>query len=71
MKKKITIEGMTCEHCVRHVKNALSDIEGVENAEVNLVDKYAVIETNKEVSDETITHALQEEEYEVVKIEIV
>ena len=31
MKKKISIEGMSCSHCVNHVTNALSEIDGVKN----------------------------------------
>ena len=27
---RLTIEGMTCEHCVRAVKNRLADTPGVE-----------------------------------------
>lgn len=30
MKKKLLIEGMSCNHCVNHVKTALTeDVEGV------------------------------------------
>ena len=29
MKKKILIEGMSCNKCVGHVKEALEDLEGV------------------------------------------
>ena len=27
MKKKILIEGMSCEHCVGHVKEALEELD--------------------------------------------
>jgi len=31
MKETLKIEGMTCDHCVMHVTNALEAIEGVAN----------------------------------------
>ena len=29
IKKKLSIEGMSCQHCVMHVANALKELEGV------------------------------------------
>ncbi|MEG2018838.1 MAG: cation transporter, partial [Clostridium sp.] len=34
MKKKISIEGMSCGHCVNHVKEALSELPGVTSVDV-------------------------------------
>ena len=45
MTKKILIEGMSCSHCVNHVKEALSQLNGVTNVDVNLDAKTAVLET--------------------------
>lgn len=67
MKKKISIEGMSCEHCVAHVKNALEGIDGVSAVEVDLEGKYATVET--EVNNEILKEAIEEEGYDVVKIE--
>ncbi len=33
---RLTIEGMTCEHCVRAVKNRLADTPGVEVEQVEV-----------------------------------
>lgn len=33
---ELTVEGMTCVSCVAHVEGALTDLEGVTAAEVNL-----------------------------------
>lgn len=45
MEKKLLIEGMSCNHCVNHVKTALTeDIEGIEVKEVNLDGKYALVD---------------------------
>ncbi len=67
MKKKILIEGMQCEHCVGHVKEALSSLEGVVAVEVNLKGKYALVDTD--VSNEKLTEAIEDEGYDVIKIE--
>ncbi|MDO5516627.1 MAG: cation transporter [Clostridium sp.] len=67
MKKKILIDGMMCDHCVSHVKNALSAIEGVIAVEVNLAGKYALVDTD--VSNDRLTEAIEDEGYDVVKIE--
>ncbi|MVX63673.1 heavy metal transport/detoxification protein [Clostridium chromiireducens] len=67
MKKKISIEGMSCEHCVAHVKDALEGIDGVSSIEVSLEGKYATVETD--VNDEILKEAIEEEGYDVVKIE--
>lgn len=70
MTKKILIEGMSCEHCVKHVKEALSELSGVISVTVNLAAKTAVIETAGDVDDETIKSTIDDVGYEVVKIEV-
>ena len=67
MKKKILIEGMSCGHCVAHVKDALEGIDGVSSVEVNLEGKYATVETD--VNHEILKEAIEEEGYDVIKIE--
>ncbi|NLP43159.1 MAG: heavy-metal-associated domain-containing protein [Peptococcaceae bacterium] len=68
MKKKISIEGMSCGHCVNHVKEALSELAGVTAVEVNLEAKSAVIEASAEVKDEDIKSAIDDVGYEVKAI---
>lgn len=67
MKKKILIEGMSCKNCVAHVKNALEELAGVSEVEVNLEGKYAVVETTE--SDDVLKDTIEEEGYDVVEIE--
>ncbi|MBU3142483.1 heavy-metal-associated domain-containing protein [Clostridium sp. CF012] len=66
MKKKVVVEGMKCENCVKHVKEAISSVEGVTSAEINLSTKSVLVETNTEVSDEAIKLAVNSEKYKVV-----
>lgn len=69
MLKKILIEGMNCEHCVNHVKEALSKLNGVTSVNVNLDSKLAVLEALQDVKDEDIKAAVDEVGYEVLEIE--
>ncbi|MDF2671791.1 MAG: copper chaperone CopZ [Clostridiales bacterium] len=70
MKKKILIEGMSCGHCVNHVKEALSELNGVTSVDVNLDGKYAILDAKKDVKDEEIKFAIDDAGYEVVGIEV-
>ena len=54
MIKKILIEGMSCQHCVNHVENALEELDGVKQAKVSLEDRSAEIDLNHDVDDEKI-----------------
>lgn len=67
--KKIYIEGMSCNHCVNHVKNALCELEGAEAIEVNLEGKYALVD--KIEDNALIKEVIEEAGYDVVKIEAI
>lgn len=69
MKKKIIVEGMSCGHCVNHVKNALEELSGVTSVTVDLESKTAVVEASGDLSDETIKAAIEDAGYEVVSVE--
>ena len=62
---KVYIEGMMCNRCANHVKQALETIG--ENAEVSLDDNLATITTN--ASDQEIINVIENAGYEVTKIE--
>jgi uncharacterized protein len=59
--KKFKIEGMTCNHCVMHVKNSIEEINGVEVVEVDLNGKNAAI--LGEFSEEEIIDAVKKAGY--------
>jgi copper chaperone len=71
MKKKILIEGMSCGHCVNHVKEALSELNGVTSVDVDLASKSAVIGANVDVKDEDIKFAINDVGYDVLEIEVI
>ena len=69
MEKTVTIsvEGMSCEHCVRAVKGALEAQKGVKEAEVSLEGKSArIVYEDGLVGPEDLKSAILEEGYEVV-----
>ena len=36
MKKKLTIDGMSCNHCVMHVTKALENLDGITDVKVKI-----------------------------------
>jgi len=67
MRKTLSIEGMSCGHCVSHVREALAEIQGLTVIEVDLAGKRAVVEGA--APDETVMKAaVAEAGYEVVGI---
>ncbi|QXM06820.1 heavy-metal-associated domain-containing protein [Crassaminicella indica] len=71
MKKLMIIEGMSCMHCVNHVKNALEELEGVKTATVDLQGKNAVVELKQEVEDKALKEAVEEAGYDVAEIKVI
>ena len=67
MIKKIMIEGMSCNKCVEHVKEALEELKCAKNIEVSLEGKYAIVDTEATVDE--IKEAIEEEGYDVISIE--
>lgn len=65
MSKTVKIEGMMCQMCVKHVKQALSKLDPA--VEVSLEKKSATLKAD--VADAAIRSAVTEAGYEVVGIE--
>ncbi|MBN2897303.1 MAG: heavy-metal-associated domain-containing protein [Clostridia bacterium] len=68
MKKTLSIEGMSCGHCVQHVKTTLEGIDGISQVTVDLDSKSAEIEVSEDVSDAVIEAAISEAGYTLVSI---
>lgn len=66
--KKVWIEGMSCQHCVKRVENALKELEGVKTVKVDLKKKTADMELLAELSFEKIKTAIEDVGYEVTDI---
>lgn len=59
---ELNITGMTCDHCVRSVTNALKDVPGVEDVTVSLEKNEAVVKGSS-VDVAALVAAVEEEEY--------
>lgn len=67
-KKIIYIDGMQCNHCKMSVEKALSEIDGIRSAIVNLENKEAVIELSKNVEDKEIEDKIENIGFKVKEI---
>ncbi len=63
------IDGMTCAACVSHVENALSGVQGVESASVNLATERATVEYIQGVTGiADLRHAVEDSGYSAVAL---
>jgi copper chaperone len=61
------VEGMSCNHCVNSIKNAVSSLQGVENVEVELKEKKVTVGyTSGLVTIQTIKETIEDQGYEVI-----
>uniref|UniRef100_A0A7V5XH59 Heavy-metal-associated domain-containing protein n=1 Tax=Thermodesulfobacterium geofontis TaxID=1295609 RepID=A0A7V5XH59_9BACT len=62
-KMEIKITGMSCEHCVKRIKEVLSKIEGVKEVSVDLSSAKGYIISQKEIPLSLIKEVLEKEGY--------
>ncbi len=63
MTTTLTIEGMSCQNCVRHAREALLGVEGVMEASVTLEPGIAEVTHDENVARESLIAAIEEEGY--------
>ena len=69
MIKKLLIEGMSCNHCINHLKTTLTeDIEGVKALEVNLDDKYAIVDMKDGIDLNQLKQVIEDLDFELKDI---
>ena len=68
MSKVIKVEGMMCQHCVAHVKQALEALPGV-TADVDLDSGKATVHADSMPDDAALTQAVEQAGYKVVGLE--
>ncbi len=60
----LKVEGMTCQHCVMHVKKALEEFDTVSDVQVSLEEGKAVFTCSEASPDlSTFTGAIEEAGY--------
>ncbi|MBC8587330.1 heavy-metal-associated domain-containing protein [Paratissierella segnis] len=67
MKKIMLVDGMSCEHCVKAVKNALSEVNGVASVKVDLQTKKVEVE-GENMANDALKNAVEDAGYEVLEI---
>jgi copper chaperone CopZ len=55
---QLTVSGMTCDHCVRHVTDAISKVAGVHSVNVKLSEGIAVIESDTSLDLQSVKDAV-------------
>ena len=64
---ELTIQGMTCGHCVMHVRKGLSTITNLEIESVD-VGKARVLFDEGQVTPEALRNAVEEAGYTLVEV---
>ena len=55
---QLAVSGMTCDHCVRHVTEAISKVAGVNSVNVKLAEGLAVIESDSALNLDAVKEAV-------------
>ena len=66
MTKELKIDGMMCKHCVKHVNDALSKMDGVTNVVVSLEKNNAEVTMDHEIPIEEFKKVITDAGYELV-----
>ena len=70
MKRKLSIEGMKCSHCVGNLKDVLTeDISGVDVLEVNLEGKYALVYMDDSVDVKKVQELIEDLGFQLTGVE--
>ena len=63
----LNVEGMTCDHCVQTIKEAVNNLVGISRVEVDLENKQVAVEYDKAlVKLDSITDKIVEIGFEVI-----
>jgi len=63
--KTIKVKGMSCEHCVKAVKKALSEVEGIKDVTVDLSKGEVSFEEQAPVAPEVLKERIKKAGYEL------
>lgn len=67
MKKVMLVDGMSCGHCEKAVKNALGEVKGVSGVNVDLATKKVEVDGDN-LLDNLLKEAVEEAGYDVLEI---
>ncbi|MDD3253888.1 MAG: heavy metal translocating P-type ATPase [Lachnospiraceae bacterium] len=69
MEKTLKIEGMVCGNCVKHVHKALMELDGVQDAVVELEKKTAEVQMSKDITEAVLKATIEDAGYQLVGIQ--
>lgn len=65
---EMTVQGMDCSDCVRHVRQAIENLEGVQSVDVLLSSQKAIVQFDPErIERQTVYKAVEGAGYKVIK----
>ena len=67
MAETAKVKGMSCNHCVMSVTKALTNLDGIQNVQVDLQKGEVRFDNRKAVALDKIEKAITDAGYEVVK----
>jgi copper chaperone len=68
----LSVNGMSCQHCVRAIEQAVINLKGADNVTIDLLNKEVTVTFDeKQLGPEQIVDAIQEVGYEVEKKQLV
>lgn len=62
---RIHVDGMTCQNCVRHVTEAITEVTGVSSVTVDLDSATATVDTDGNLDLAAVTAAIEDAGYAV------
>ena len=68
MEKKLTIEGMMCAHCQKHVHDALAKMDGVTEVSVDLEGGTANVKMSRDIAKDAFAAVIEDAGYTLVSI---
>lgn len=68
MIQEFTVPAISCDHCVSAITKEVSALQGVSKVDVDLNTKHVKVQTNGEVTTDTIVAAINEAGYADITI---
>jgi copper chaperone len=56
----LNVKGMSCPSCVRHINQALGEVDGVEQVDVKLREGQVLVKHGPSVAQESLVEAIAE-----------
>lgn len=69
MKKILNVDGMSCDHCIKRITNAVNEVEGAKCLNISLEDKAVEVEVSDENVLGQVKEAIEDVGYDVIENE--